>query len=80
MLKSNVILLTFRGQRPPGHQALHWDDDPQNDELSNLRWGTREDNIADMRRNQNLPQRENISMRSAHFRRAIFNCVLSFGS
>lgn len=31
--------------------VLHWDDDPLNNLPNNLRWGTREDNVADMIRN-----------------------------
>lgn len=31
--------------------VLHWDDNPRNNEVSNLRWGTRSDNMLDSVRN-----------------------------
>lgn len=48
-----LVLEAFRGPRPPGMECLHWDDDPNNNSLSNLRWGTRTDNMRDMSRNGN---------------------------
>jgi hypothetical protein len=45
-----LILEAFRGPCPFGLEALHWDDNPLNFKLSNLRWGTREENIADSKR------------------------------
>jgi hypothetical protein len=36
---------------PPNVCSLHWDDDPFNNVPSNLRWGTRADNVADAVRN-----------------------------
>lgn len=48
-----LVLEAFRGPCPPGHEACHWDDDPSNNRLENLRWGTREENRADMVRNGN---------------------------
>jgi hypothetical protein len=40
------------GPCPLGMEALHWDDDINNNHLSNLRWGTRTDNMRDLSRNQ----------------------------
>lgn len=47
-----ALLEAFVGPPPnPGCFALHADDDPSNLRLSNLRWGTRDDNFADARAN-----------------------------
>lgn len=46
-----LVLEAFVGPCPPGMEALHWDDDVANNRLSNLRWGTRTDNMRDMSRN-----------------------------
>lgn len=48
---ASVMLAAFRGPRPRGMQALHWDDDATNNVLSNLRWGTPKENAADRTRN-----------------------------
>lgn len=47
-----LVLESFVGPCPPGMEALHWDDDISNNHLSNLRWGTRADNMRDMSRNR----------------------------
>lgn len=46
-----LVLEAFVGPCPVGMEALHWDDDPSNNTLANLRWGTRTDNMRDMSRN-----------------------------
>lgn len=46
-----LVLHVFIGPKPPGHEGLHWDDDPANNRLTNLRWGTRSDNNLDAVRN-----------------------------
>ena len=46
-----LVLEAFVGPCPPGMEALHWDDDHDNNRLENLRWGTRAENMADMSRN-----------------------------
>ena len=38
--------------------VLHWDDNPQNSRLDNLRWGTAEDNSEDRLRNSALRKPE----------------------
>ena len=48
-----LMLESFVGPRPPGLQGLHWDDDPTNNDLANLRWGTPGDNRRDEVRNGN---------------------------
>lgn len=47
----SLIALTFLGPRPEGLQVLHWDDNKLNNHISNLRYGTRQENSTDMRRN-----------------------------
>lgn len=42
-----LVLMAFVGPRPPGADSLHWDGDPANNRLANLRWGTRAENVAD---------------------------------
>lgn len=51
----HVVLEAFVGPQPLGHVGLHWDDDPSNNRLLNLRWGTRSDNYADFVRNYGRP-------------------------
>jgi hypothetical protein len=42
-----LVLETFVGPRPVGQECLHDDGDPLNNHLSNLRWGTHAENMAD---------------------------------
>ena len=46
-----LVLTAFVGPRPEGMYGLHWDDDPDNNHLSNLRWGTPSENSLDANRN-----------------------------
>jgi hypothetical protein len=46
-----LVLENFVGPRPYGHDVCHWNDDPQDNRVSNLRWGTRSENIRDSVRN-----------------------------
>lgn len=48
-----LVLEAFRGSCPPGHEACHYDDDPSNNRLENLRWDTRSSNELDKVRNGN---------------------------
>jgi len=43
----NLLLETFVGSRPKGHQCRHLDSNPLNNNLSNLKWGTRSENQMD---------------------------------
>jgi len=46
-----LVALAFIGPQPsPAHEVCHGDGDPTNNRVENLRWGTRLDNAADMRR------------------------------
>lgn len=46
-----LVLEAFVGPCPPGHVACHWNDDPADNRLENLRWGTSSDNARDAVRN-----------------------------
>lgn len=46
-----LVLEAFVGEAPPGTQACHWNDDPEDNRLENLRWGTPDENRLDRRRN-----------------------------
>ena len=46
-----LVMEAFVGPRPAGLERLHWDDDPTNNALSNLRYGSRSDNLRDAVRN-----------------------------
>lgn len=47
----HLVLETFVCPRPEGMYGLHLDDDPTNNDLSNLRWGTASENMHDRVRN-----------------------------
>ncbi len=44
---STLICIAFHGPRPDGKEVCHGDGNPVNDIPSNLRWGTRSENIQD---------------------------------
>jgi hypothetical protein len=50
-----AVLEAFVGPCPVGQEALHRDDNPANNALANLHWGTRRENVADKRRNGRIP-------------------------
>ena len=45
-----VVWKTFHGEIPSGMQVRHWDGDPSNNKLKNLRIGTQSDNENDKKR------------------------------
>jgi len=45
-----LVLLAFVGAPPKGMEACHYDGDPQNNNLSNLRWDTAKENWVDRKR------------------------------
>jgi hypothetical protein len=47
LLVHRLVLRAFVGEPPPKHEALHGDGNPANNRLSNLRWGTRAENMQD---------------------------------
>lgn len=54
-LVHDVILAAFVGPCPPGMECLHGDGRRSNNRLANLRWGTKSENKADMRRHGTSP-------------------------
>lgn len=46
-----LVLEAFVGPCPEGMECCHWDDNRLNNHISNVRWGTRGDNITDAYRN-----------------------------
>lgn len=46
-LVHRLVLIAFVGPPPLGMHALHFDGDPANNRLSNLRWGTPTENSLD---------------------------------
>lgn len=55
-LVHRLVLEAFVGPCPEGMMACHADDNPTNNNLSNLRWGTIHDNLADAYRNGRIHQ------------------------
>lgn len=47
----SLVLEAFVGPCPPEMMARHFDDDPRNNRLDNLSWGTRSENAYDAVRN-----------------------------
>ena len=43
-----LVLEAFVGPCPAGHLVMHLDDDPTNNALTNLRYGTPQENLSDM--------------------------------
>lgn len=48
---SRLVLQAFVGPCPEGMEACHWDGNKENNSLSNLRWDTHVNNLADDLRN-----------------------------
>jgi hypothetical protein len=46
----HLVLAAFVGPRPPGLVCCHWDGDPSNNRVANLRWDTDQSNMDDMLR------------------------------
>lgn len=46
----HLVLETFGGPRPPGLQTRHLDGNPANNSLSNLKWGTYQENSDDRKK------------------------------
>ena len=52
---SRLVLTAFIGPAPEGHDAAHWDGDPTNNRLGNLRWATVSENMSDKKRHGTDP-------------------------
>lgn len=51
-----LVLEAFVGECPQGHEARHLDGNPANNRLSNLAWGTPEENHADKEVHGRVPR------------------------
>lgn len=51
-LVHRLVLLTFVGEPPEAHECCHYNGNPQDNRLSNLRWDTRSGNMGDDIRNK----------------------------
>lgn len=51
-----LVLTTFMGPCPEGHQGAHWNGDRADNRLANLRWVTAAENAADRERHGNTPR------------------------
>lgn len=52
---------------PKGYRyVLHWDDNPDNNHVDNLRWGTQADNLRDTIRNGNHHETNKTQCRNGH--------------
>ncbi len=49
-LLHRVVLETYKGPCPEGMEALHNDSDKKNNCILNLRWGTKKENMEDLRK------------------------------
>jgi len=50
-----AVLLAFVGPPKPGQEARHLDGHPSNNNLENLKWGTRDENVEDRRNHGRMP-------------------------
>lgn len=50
-----AVLSAFRGHEEKALECRHLDDNPKNNDISNLEWGDKLQNAADKRRNKGLP-------------------------
>lgn len=53
-----LVLEAFIGPRPDNMEACHWDGDPANNRLDNLRWDTHANNVADTVRHGRTTRKE----------------------
>lgn len=61
-----LVLEAFVGPAPDGAYALHADDNPSNNSLANLRWGTALENAQDRSRNTGWSYRKNQNAGKTH--------------
>jgi len=62
VLVHQLVLETFVGPAPPGHEGAHWDGVRTNNRTSNLRWATRKENDADKERHGTRARHERHGM------------------
>lgn len=52
MLRHRLVLLTYAGQPPEGHEGRHLDGNPLNCHISNLEWSDHRTNVLDKRQHK----------------------------
>lgn len=67
-----LILETFVGPCPPGMECLHKNGNPADNRISNLRWGTRLDNINDLKKSTGFYARQLLSETDLEWVRFLF--------
>jgi hypothetical protein len=58
-----LVLEAFVGPRPQKHDVCHFDGSKDNNRLSNLRWGTRKENMQDAVRHGTVNNRRALEVR-----------------
>lgn len=61
-----LVLIAFRGQRPPGMFARHLDGNPANNRVDNLAWGTQSENEIDKRAHGKMKRGHKLSLLHVH--------------
>jgi hypothetical protein len=63
-----LVLEAFVGPRPKGKESCHFDGNPANNRLENLRWGTRSENNLDAVRHGTWGDRRKGSLMREYYR------------
>jgi hypothetical protein len=63
-----IIAETFLPKEPGKEWVLHFDDNPKNNSLDNLRWGDREENIVDAFRNGRFKRKHKGRLKEKDYR------------
>jgi len=66
MTVHRVVMLAFVGERPAGRETRHLDGDPANNRLTNLAWGTKAKNMADLLEHGHHWQKNKAQCRQGH--------------
>lgn len=66
LLVHRLVLMAFIGPCPDGMEACHWNDDPGDNRLENLRWTSRRDNNLDRVRNGIHPMAKKTHCKRGH--------------
>ncbi|HNX81694.1 MAG TPA: HNH endonuclease [Candidatus Omnitrophota bacterium] len=53
-----AVLLAWKGAPADGEECRHLDDNPSNNNINNLAWGTRLENVNDKKNNGRMPEGE----------------------
>ena len=85
-----AVLSAWKGLPESGHEGRHLDDNPKNNNIHNLEWGTRFENVNDKRINNRLPEGERsgthilsvadvIAIRNLHGKKSLRELAKLFG-